>query len=59
MIPFAGQAGVQITGNLIVHGVTKEVTFQGIATFNRKWPVPAAPKPPSPSLPSVSKTRHR
>jgi polyisoprenoid-binding protein YceI len=28
-------AGVQITGNLTVHGVTKEVTFQGIATFNR------------------------
>jgi polyisoprenoid-binding protein YceI len=22
-------------GNLTVHGVTKEVTFQGIATFNR------------------------
>ncbi len=35
MIPFTGQAGVQITGNLTVHGVTKEVTFQGIATFNR------------------------
>jgi polyisoprenoid-binding protein YceI len=35
MIPFTGQAGVQITGNLTVHGVAKEVTFQGIATFNR------------------------
>ena len=35
MIPFTGQAGVQITGNLTVHGVTKEVTFQGIVTFNR------------------------
>ena len=33
MIPFTGQAGVQITGNLTVHGVTKEVTFQGIVTF--------------------------
>jgi polyisoprenoid-binding protein YceI len=35
MIPFTGQAGVQIIGNLTVHGVTKEVAFQGIATFNR------------------------
>jgi polyisoprenoid-binding protein YceI len=35
MIPFTGQAGVQIIGNLTVHGVTKEVTFQGIVTFNR------------------------
>jgi polyisoprenoid-binding protein YceI len=35
MIPFQGQAGVQITGNLTIHGVTKEVTFQGITTFNR------------------------
>jgi polyisoprenoid-binding protein YceI len=35
MIPFTGQAGIQMTGNLTVHGVTKEVTFQGIATFNR------------------------
>jgi polyisoprenoid-binding protein YceI len=33
MIPFQGQAGVQITGNLTIHGVTKEVTFQGITTF--------------------------
>jgi polyisoprenoid-binding protein YceI len=35
MIPFQGQTGVQITGNLTVHGVTHEVTFQGIATFGR------------------------
>ena len=35
MIPFTGQTGVQITGNLTVHGVTKEVIFQGITTFNR------------------------
>lgn len=34
MIPSAGQAGISLTGNLTVHGVTKEVTFQGIATFN-------------------------
>ncbi len=34
MIPMAGQAGVSLTGNLTIHGVTKEVTFQGIATFN-------------------------
>lgn len=34
LIPSAGQAGVVLTGNLTVHGVTKEVTFQGIATFN-------------------------
>lgn len=36
MIPSAGQAGVSLTGNLTVHGVTKEVTFQGIATFNAR-----------------------
>jgi polyisoprenoid-binding protein YceI len=35
MIPFQGQAGVEITGNLTIHGVTKEVTFQGITTFDR------------------------
>jgi polyisoprenoid-binding protein YceI len=35
MISFTGQAGVQVTGNLTVHGMTKEVTFKGIATFNR------------------------
>jgi polyisoprenoid-binding protein YceI len=35
MIPFQGQTGVQITGNMTIHGVTKEVTFQGIATFGR------------------------
>jgi polyisoprenoid-binding protein YceI len=34
MIPSTGQAGISLTGNLTVHGVTKEVTFQGIATFN-------------------------
>ena len=34
MIPSAGQSGISLTGNLTIHGVTKEVTFQGIATFN-------------------------
>jgi polyisoprenoid-binding protein YceI len=34
MIPSTGQAGIALTGNLTIHGVTKEVTFQGIATFN-------------------------
>ncbi len=34
MIPSAGQAGISLTGDLTIHGVTKEVTFQGIATFN-------------------------
>jgi polyisoprenoid-binding protein YceI len=35
MIPTQGQTGFELTGNLTVHGVTKEVTLQGIATFNR------------------------
>ena len=34
MIPSTGQAGISLTGNLTIHGVTKEATFQGIATFN-------------------------
>lgn len=34
LIPTAGQAGIQLTGNLTIHGVTKEVTFSGITTFN-------------------------
>lgn len=34
MIPSTGQAGISLTGNLTIHGVAKEVTFQGIATFN-------------------------
>jgi polyisoprenoid-binding protein YceI len=33
MIPFQGQTGFQLTGNMTIHGVTKEVTFQGMATF--------------------------
>lgn len=35
MIPFQGQTGFQLTGNMTIHGVTKPLTFQGIATFNR------------------------
>jgi polyisoprenoid-binding protein YceI len=35
MIPFQGQTGLELTGNMTIHGVTKEVTFQGIATFGR------------------------
>jgi polyisoprenoid-binding protein YceI len=34
MIPSTGQAGISLIGNLTLHGVTKEATFQGIATFN-------------------------
>jgi polyisoprenoid-binding protein YceI len=35
MIPFQGQTGFELVGNMTIHGVTKEVTFQGIATFGR------------------------
>lgn len=35
MIPTQGQTGFELTGNMTIHGVTKEVTFQGITTFNR------------------------
>lgn len=35
MIPFQGQSGVELTGNLTIRGVTKEVTFKGIVTYNR------------------------
>lgn len=34
MIPSSGQAGISLTGDLTVHGVTKPVTFRGIVTFN-------------------------
>lgn len=36
MIPTNGQSGFRLTGNMTIHGVTKEVTFQGIATFNNR-----------------------
>jgi polyisoprenoid-binding protein YceI len=35
MIPFQGQTGFELTGNMTIHGVTKPVTFRGIATFGR------------------------
>ena len=35
IIPVQGQSGFVLTGNLTIHGVTKEVVFQGIATFGR------------------------
>ena len=35
MIPTNGQNGFKLTGNMTIHGVTKEVTFQGIATYGR------------------------
>jgi polyisoprenoid-binding protein YceI len=35
MIPTNGQSGFKLTGNMTIHGVTKEVTFQGIATYGR------------------------
>jgi len=35
MIPTTGQTGFELTGNMTIHGATKEVTFAGIATFGR------------------------
>lgn len=35
MIPTQGQVGFTLTGNMTIHGVTKEVVFKGIATFGR------------------------
>jgi len=35
MIPTTGQTGIQLIGNMTIHGTTKEVTFTGIATFGR------------------------
>ena len=35
MIPTQGQVGIKLTGNMTIHGVTKEVAFKGIATFGR------------------------
>ncbi len=34
MVPSTGQVGVSLTGNLTIHGVTKPVTFKGIATID-------------------------
>ena len=35
MIPSTGQTGFELTGNMTIHGTSKEVTFAGIATFGR------------------------
>jgi polyisoprenoid-binding protein YceI len=35
MIPTQGQVGITLTGNMTIHGVTKEIAFKGIATFGR------------------------
>ena len=32
-LPLMGQAGFQLTGNMTMHGVTKEITWNGIVTF--------------------------
>ena len=34
MVPSTGQLGVSLTGNMTIHGVTKPVTFRGIATID-------------------------
>jgi polyisoprenoid-binding protein YceI len=34
-LPVMGQAGIQLTGNLTVHGVTSEVTWNGVTTFSK------------------------
>ncbi len=34
LVPSTGQLGVSLTGNLTIHGVTKPVTFKGIATID-------------------------
>jgi polyisoprenoid-binding protein YceI len=34
-LPAMGQAGFHLVGDLTIHGMTSEVTWQGIATFNK------------------------
>jgi polyisoprenoid-binding protein YceI len=34
-LPVDGQVGFQLTGDLTIHGVTKEVTWTGVATFTK------------------------
>ena len=36
MVPSTGQLGVSLAGNLTIHGVTKPVTFKGIATIDAR-----------------------
>ena len=45
MVPTTGQVGVQLTGNLTIHGVTKPVTFKGIATLDPRSSTVAGPRP--------------
>ena len=34
-LPLAGQAGFQLTGDMTIHGVTKEITWNGVTTFGK------------------------
>jgi len=34
-LPTMGQAGFQLTGDMTIHGTTSEVTWTGVATFNK------------------------
>jgi polyisoprenoid-binding protein YceI len=34
-LPAMGQAGFQLVGDMTIHGMTSEVTWSGVATFNR------------------------
>ena len=34
-LPVMGQAGFQLVGDMTIHGMTSEVTWTGVATFNR------------------------
>jgi polyisoprenoid-binding protein YceI len=34
-LPMNGQAGFQLTGDMTIHGVTKEVTWNGVTTFGK------------------------
>jgi polyisoprenoid-binding protein YceI len=36
MVPSTGQLGVSLTGNMTIHGVTKPITFKGIATIDNR-----------------------
>jgi polyisoprenoid-binding protein YceI len=36
MVPSTGQLGISLSGDLTIHGVTKPVTFKGIATIDAR-----------------------
>ena len=36
-LPMMGQAGFQLTGNMTIHGVTKEITWNGIDDLCQGW----------------------